>query len=231
MTGVDVSQGPAGAVRPARDPAAAGGRGLLRSPFFWAAAVALVTVPVLRPFLRHVPAPPPVVGQLPEFRLVDQAGAAFGSKELRGQVWVADFFFTSCPSVCPKLTRAAKALQERFAAADVPVRLVSISVDPETDTPARLTDYAREYALDTTRWSLLTGDLADIRRLVVEGFAAHMGDKVPDGAGLMDIAHSTHLVLVDGQGRIRGYYGSDEQGSDEVFHRAQHVRWEQDGRE
>lgn len=201
-----------------------------RSPFFWAAVAGLVAIPALRPLLRHVPDPPPVLGQLPPFALVDQQGRTVGLDDLRGEVWVANFFFTSCPTVCPKLMRAAKALDERFARSDVPVRMVSVTVDPQNDTPARLLDYAREYGLDTSRWDLLTGSPEAVRALVVGGFATHMGERGDVGAGgqpatgeLMDIAHSTHFVLVDGRGRIRGYYGSDERGRDEVFHRAQHV--------
>jgi protein SCO1/2 len=205
-------------------------RPLGRSPFFWAAVAGLVAIPALRPFLRHVPDPPPVLGQLPPFALVDQRGQPKGLADLRGEVWVASFFFTSCPTVCPKLMRAAKELRARFDRDDVPVRLVSVTVDPQNDTPPRLLDYAREYGLDTRRWDLLTGSPAAVRGLVVDGFATHMGERGDAGVGdrpvageLMDIAHSTHFVLVDGRGRIRGYYGSDEPGRDEVFHRAQHV--------
>jgi cytochrome oxidase Cu insertion factor (SCO1/SenC/PrrC family) len=100
---------------------------------------------------------------------------------------------------------------------------VSISVDPEGDTPAVLTDYGKTLGVDSSRWTLLTGDPERIRQLVVEGFKTPIEPMPEGGAEPMDIAHTGKLVLVDGAGRIRGYYDSTEMGLDEVFNRAQHV--------
>ncbi len=214
---------PAGAPATESAPATPPRRPWMASPYFWAALAGLVLIPALRPLLRRVPDPPPVLGQLPDFSLIDQRGEEYGLADLAGEVWVANFFFTSCVTVCPPLMRAAAGLQERFAAARVPVRQVSITVDPFTDTPDRLTRFGRAYGVDPKHWRLLTGDEEAIRALVLHGFRTHMGSSEQLSDNIVDIAHSTHFVLVDGAGRLRGYYGSDPAGVDEVFHRAQHV--------
>ncbi len=198
---------------------------LWRNPYVVAFVVGCVTVTLLRPLLRYEPKPPPVLSELPAFTLVDSAGQPFGSAALRGRVWIASFFFTHCPSVCPLLMTRVAALQRRFRDAGIDdVALVSISVDPERDTPERLRAAEPGYDVDPGRWKLLTGPLADVHALCVQGF------KVPgfDGTGMIDgdIPHTTKLVLVDPELRIRGYYDTDADGLDEVFHRAQHVRKE-----
>ncbi|MBK8480427.1 MAG: SCO family protein [Proteobacteria bacterium] len=194
-----------------------------RNPWLWAAVIALLTLPALRPLLRRVPPPPPRLAQLPAFTLLDQQGRRFGSSALRGHVYVASFFFTRCPSVCPKLMQALHRLQQQYDRYAVDVRLVSISVDPEHDRPERLRAYAARYGADASRWTFLTGTEQAIRSLVGTGFQTHMGQPVPEGSGLIDIAHSAGLVLVDQQGWIRGRYGTDLDGLEEVLHRSMHV--------
>ncbi len=195
---------------------------LWRNPFVVAFVVGCVAVTLLRPLLRYEPKPPPVIGQLPEFSLVDAAGKPFGSADLRGQVWIASFFFTRCPSVCPLLMSRVAELQSRYARDHIDgIRLVSISVDPVRDTPEVLRAAAPGYGVDPTRWTLLTGAPERVRDLCVEGFhvPGFDGEAMANG----DIPHTTKVVLVDAQQRIRGYYETDASGLDEVFHRAQHV--------
>ena len=203
-------------------------RAVLRNPYVWGFLIGIVILTLIRPLLRHVPAPPPVLSQLPGFSLVGLDGQPFGSAELRGQVYVANFFFTSCRSICPAIMKGVSRLQDGFAQRHIEgIRLVSISVDPEHDTPEVLGEYAKSMGVDPHRWTLLTGDPAEVRRLVVDGFKTPVISPPPGGPGPIDIAHSGKLVLVDGAGRIRGYYGTDEMGLDEVYNRAQHVLREQ----
>lgn len=200
------------------------GREVLRNPYVWGFVIGIVTLTLIRPLLRHVPEPPPVLSQLPEYSLVGVDGKPYGSAELRGQVYVANFFFTSCRSICPAIMKGMTRLQDGFAQRNVKgIRLVSISVDPEHDTPEVLAEYAKGLGVDPVRWTLLTGDPEKVRRLVVEGFKTPDVPASPAGPGPVDIAHTGKLVLVDGAGRIRGYYDSTEMGLDEVFNRAQHV--------
>ncbi len=204
---------------------------LLRNPFLWAALVGLVLIPLVRPLFRFEPDPPPVRGQVPSFTLIDGGGSPFGSRELAGQVYVTGFFFTRCTSICPLLIASMAHLDRRYGEAGVEgVRLVGITVDPSYDTPERLGQYARNHGIDPQRWSLLTGDEQAVHDLVVRGFKAAKGEPVLDGAGVMDIAHAARLVLVDGQGGIRGYYETSPLGLDEIYHRFLHVLEEQNRR-
>jgi protein SCO1/2 len=197
-------------------------RSIFRSPFVWAFFAGIVLLTLIRPLLRHEPAPPQVLGQLPAFSLTAMDGKPFGSAELAGEVYVADFIFTRCVSICPRLTASMALLARRYDESGLPVRLLSITVDPEHDTPERLAAYAAEHGLDARRWTLLTGSPEQITRVVRDGFRVPLGQ--PDTAGgIVDIAHTGKFVLVDGQGRIRGYYDSDELGLDEIFHRSRHV--------
>ena len=134
------------------------------NPWFLAALAGVVLIPALRPLLRSEPDPPPVLRQLPEWRLVDQDGEDFGSADLAGDVYVASFVFTRCATVCPRLTAEVGRLERRYREEGVEgVRLVSFSVDPEHDTPERLRDYAGRRRLDLERWSLVTGGEQEVR--------------------------------------------------------------------
>ncbi len=197
---------------------------LLRHPYLWAFLAGILTLTLMRPLLRRVPDPPPVLAELPAFALVDQDGRRFGSADLAGTVYVANFFFTRCVSICPLLMQRMAELRERYDEERVDgVRLVSISVDPEHDTPERLREYAAARGIDPLRWSLLTGDPPAVRSLIERGFLTAVGSPPEDPGASFDILHGGKLVLVDGEGRIRGYYDSDALGLDEVFHRSRHV--------
>ena len=144
-------------------------------------------------------------GQLPDFSLTDQRGAPFALADLHDKVWVADFIFTSCATICPPMTIQMASLQDEFAAEDV--RFVSFSVDPERDTPEVLSRYADDYGADGSRWAFLTGQKETIYQLAHEGFnlaAGHRGS---------EILHSTRFVLVDQNQQVRGYYDSRSPGS------------------
>ena len=178
---------------------------------------------MVRPLTRHVPEPPPVLGTLPAWELVDQDGKTFGSRDLAGAPYVVSFFFTSCVTICPKIMTAVKDLQQRYERSDMPVRLVSITVDPETDRPARLKEKAVAYGVDSKRWRLLTGERADLHTLIVDGFKTYMGERVVDADNILDIGHGGKLILVDENGGVRGHYDTDSSGIDEIFWRSDHV--------
>jgi protein SCO1/2 len=200
-------------------------REVTRNPYVWGFLIGIVTLTAIRPLLRHVPDPPPVLGHVPEFSLVDQDGKPFGSAQLSGQVYIASFFFTSCRSICPAIMHGMGRLQKGFEEREIQgIRLVSITVDPEHDTPEALRKYGTDLGVRPSRWTLLTGDPESIRRVVVDGFKTPM-DRAPGGPETpMDIAHTGKVVLVDGSGNVRGYYDTTELGLDEVYNRAQHVR-------
>lgn len=196
----------------------------LRNPFLWAFVVGCAVMTLMRPLLRRVPSPPPVIGQVPGFSLMAASGEPFSSDDLRGHVYVASFFFTRCPTVCPALMQAMASLANRYHQEGLDsIRLVSISADPDYDTPVRLREAAEHYGVDPRRWVLLTGSRDDVRELAEEGFQVALGDPAPTAGAGLDIAHSAKLFLVDAAGGLRGGYGADAVGLDEVFWRSRRV--------
>jgi len=165
---------------------------------------ALVAVP-LAWLLLPAPPPLPALYPMPDFALTSEQGRPFGRADVAGKVVVANFIFTSCPTVCPLLTAHMAKLQERFA--DEPrVHLLSFSVDPRNDTPEALAAFGRRYDQDPARWTFLTGDAKAVEQAVVEGFKVHVGGANDPDATAFDIVHGEHFVLVDPRGMIRGYY-------------------------
>lgn len=164
----------------------------------------------------------PDLGALPDFSLTDQNGQNVGLSQYRDKVWVANFIFTSCAGTCPLLTQRMKRVQEaiiKSGEGTSQFQIVSFSVDPERDTPERLKQYAEEYGALPQVWSFLTGSMDQINRTVVQGFKIAMGKvkredaPVPPTEGeIFDVVHGEKFVLVDGKGRIRGYYDSDRDG-------------------
>ena len=156
------------------------------------------------------PAPPlGVFGAVPEFRFVDERGAPFSNATMAGHVAVVDFVFTHCTSSCPRLTKRMGELQSRLARDGSDARLVSFSVDPENDTPPVLAAYAAKAGADLGRWTFVTGPADDVTKVVVQGFKMSAA-KVAKGAADYDVVHGDWFVLVDRQGRIRGYYATDD---------------------
>ena len=203
-------------------------RQLFRNPFFWAFVVGCAVITSMRPLLRRIPAPPPALRQVPPFALVDATGKPFGSDDLRGHVYVASFFFTRCPSICPTLMKDLARLQDRFRREGLDtIRLVTITVDPEHDTPQELGTAGEHYGVDPARWILLTGPRPAIRDLAIGGFQVALGEAENAEGGLFDIAHTGKLLLVDASGALRGYYDTGDLGVDEVFWRSKRVVEEQ----
>ncbi len=158
----------------------------------------------------------PQYGTLPPFSLQTQDTKRFTRESLEGNIWIVSFIFTSCRTVCPRLTSRVHQLQTRLTGRDA-VRLLSISVDPETDTPRRLREYAQKKNADLRRWTFVTGQPQDIARVTREGFKLALGARKLQANGSYDIMHSTRLVLVDSRGTLRGFYRSDKQGLDDVL--------------
>jgi protein SCO1/2 len=152
----------------------------------------------------------PPLGHVGKFSLTDQAGRNVTPETMRGKVWAAAFMFTRCPTVCPRITRRMRELQQAAAKEGVALELVSFSVDPEHDTPAVLADYANRYAADLASWRFLTGDLEVVRKTSEQGFKLAFEGKPTPGAEHFGLMHGSHLVLVDASGQIRGYYRTSE---------------------
>jgi protein SCO1/2 len=152
----------------------------------------------------------PVFGHVPAFHLVDQRAAPFSDASMLGHVSVVDFIFTRCASSCPRLTAAMAEVQERLTREQSSARLVSISVDPENDTPSVLAEYAARAHADAERWSFLTGPVDDVKTAVVSGFKVALEKLPKPNTTEYDVTHGDWFVLVDARGDLRGYYTTDE---------------------
>lgn len=180
-------------------------------------ASAAFFVPSIRATAAQVPRAGeslPAAPGLPDFDLIDQDGAAFTKKSLAGSVWIFDFIFTKCSGPCPVMNSRMAALARDLVGSSR-VRLASISVDPEHDTPKVLTDFARMSGAPKGRWIFLTGTKPAVFALSREGFRLGVEENGPESAGKslgsMPLLHSTRFALVDGRARIRGYYDGTEE--------------------
>lgn len=164
--------------------------------------------------------------RIPEFALVDQDGRPFTRADLEGRVTVIDFLFTNCPFVCPALSRQMARLQGMIEGTGA--HLVSISVDPERDTPERLREYAAKIGADTRTWSFLTGDFETVRRISEDGLllalTLDVANKITlgDGTVIDNVAHTSKFILVGPDARVLGVYGGTE--ADEVDRLARRIR-------
>ena len=139
----------------------------------------------------------PKIGSIPQFEFIDSNGNTVTLNNLKGKVWVADFIFTTCTMACPMMTGNMNLVHKKFKKND-DVRLVSISVYPEYDTPDVLKEYASQYDADTEKWLFLTGDESSVKNIIKDGF------KIGDFEEI--IFHSEKFALVDKNGNIRAYY-------------------------
>lgn len=149
---------------------------------------------------NDAPSHPPEDAQwLSEFELTERSGEQVTSEQLLGQPYVVSFFFSTCPSICVQQNQKLQELQKEFK--DQGVRFVAISVDPETDTPKRLREYAARFGADKDQWLFLTGDLNYIRRIGAEVYEVPVNKKF----------HTERFILVDPEGSIEGYYSWPEE--------------------
>lgn len=156
--------------------------------------------------IRHAPVAAVAVGPVREaeprrvawFSLMERSGKSITLDDLRGKVWVASFFFSNCPGVCLKLNQAVADLQRELK--DPDVEFVSITVDPEHDSPEQLTEYAARFHADPKRWLFLTGPMDQIKQIATGSFQVAAGPAT----------HSDRLMVVDRQGRLRASFRSND---------------------
>ncbi|MEA5457904.1 SCO family protein [Arcicella sp. LKC2W] len=158
---------------------------------------------------------------IPAWKLTDENGKTFLGESLKGKIYVADFFFTRCETICPKMSNELTRVQDTFSQNDE-VQFASFSVDPNHDTPEMLKEYAKKYDAKTGKWHFLTGTKSQIYPLAVQGYFVPVADaseydkaiKTPDKTFI----HSEKLILVDKEGHIRGFYdGTDKKDVDRLI--------------
>jgi protein SCO1 len=140
---------------------------------------------------------------IPAFKYLNQDSVMIKSSEMKGKVWIANFFFSHCPSICPPMTSQMKRLNILTNDINAHLQYMSFSIDPTRDNPTRLREYIKENGIQAKNWQFFTGDEAETHRLGVENFLVHAAsDAVAPGG----FAHSDGLVLVDKEGYVRGIY-------------------------
>jgi protein SCO1/2 len=190
---------------------------MVGSKLFWALACAfLFAYPIAKSVNRNLPAELPVYSTVPDFRFTDENGNSYGTNELKGKVYIANFMFTSCTTFCPKLLKQVQTVQHRIRGVIDRAAIVSFTVDPDTDTSKVLFAKARELQANPVVWRFLTASLADTQKLLVDGFKVPVGNK-EIANNIMDVAHSNKFVLVDKEGKIRGYYSADKNGINQMM--------------
>ncbi len=175
--------------------------------------VVLAAMPLVRFATRRARAPLPVLYSIPSWALTDQRSAPFGTAQLQGHSYVVDFVFTTCLSACPILSARMASLQPRIERIAGAPRLVSITVDPQNDTPERLQTYARRFRAREGTWTFVTGPEASVLGVLEHGFrvAVESPPRGPHGEfNPLDLAHSNRFLLIDGRGRLRGTYAADQ---------------------
>lgn len=153
------------------------------------------------------------------FKFTDQNGKTFSSKSLKNKIYVAEYFFTTCGTICPKMNLQMQRVQEAFAG-NSKVNILSFTVDPETDTVAQIKNYAESHGANDKQWHFLTGKKEDLYALARKSFfvlkpaaAQNQGDVGSD------FIHTNNFVLIDGKSRIRGYYdGTSEHEVSSLIH-------------
>ena len=145
-----------------------------------------------------------------DFKLINQNGDTITQENYDGKIYVADFFFTTCQSICIDMAASMQTLQKEFKDED-DIKLISHTVTPEIDDVARLKKYADEKGVIDNKWNLVTGDKKQIYDLARKEYLA---SKTEGNAGKYDLIHTENFVLVDKEKRIRGFY--DGTNPDEI---------------
>lgn len=187
---------------------------------FCAAVIPAIFVPTL--MCRQADPTLDDLGVVPPFHLVDAQGQAFTESALRDHPTIVDFIFTRCDSICPVVSGTMERAQERMGdSRGLPVKFLSITVDPAFDTPAVLAAYAKQFHANPDRWKFVTGVPADVLTLVGTTFMNSTRVEGTSPAGIPSISHTAYYVLVDGNLHIRGVYDSgDPNRLEELLHHA-----------
>lgn len=152
--------------------------------------------------------------RIPSFEFTNQNAETFNSSQLDGNIYVANFFFATCPTICPKMSTNMLQVQDRFKDRD-DLKLISFTVNPEHDTPEVLKEYSKKVHANDKKWNFLTASKDSIYDVAFNGFfVSAQKDSIAPGGFL----HSSNLILVDWNGRIRGYFdGTSVSETNDLF--------------
>jgi protein SCO1 len=138
-----------------------------------------------------------------DFSYWNQDSVLISSEDMKGKIWVSDFFFTSCPTICPTMTKQMKRLNNELSDVSDAIQFMSFSINPKMDQPSRLTAYMKKHHIEAKNWQFFTGDEEKTHQLGIENFQIFAGKDAESAGGY---AHSPAFTLVDKEGYIRGVY-------------------------
>jgi len=153
-----------------------------------------------------------IIGKVPDFSFTNQDGKTITNENYKGKVYIVEFFFTTCPSICPIMNENMVKIQDEFFG-NPNLAIASFSIDPEKDTPDVLNEYAKKYKITNPNWHLLTGDKEAIYDLANKGFNLYVGENDEAEGGF---EHSGFFALIDQEGNIRSR--ADENGNPIIYY-------------
>lgn len=154
--------------------------------------------------------------KIPAFSYLNQDSVMISSKSMKGKVWIADFFFTSCPTICPKMTSQMKRLSALTKDLEEYIQFISFSINPTHDQPSVLRKYIKTYGITSKNWYFFTGDEEQTHALGVNYFNVFANKDIESEGGY---AHSPAFVLVDTEGYVRGVYVGTETNQVDLLHK------------
>ena len=152
------------------------------------------------------------IGKVPEFSFTNQDQKTITNQSYHKKVYIVEFFFTTCPSICPIMNQNMVKIQDQFFG-NPNFGIASLTIDPNTDTPEVLKDYAIQYKITNPNWNLLTGDKEAIYKVANSGFNLYVGENPQVDGGF---EHSGFFALVDQEGNIRSRF--DDQGNPIIYY-------------
>ena len=191
-------------------------RKLVQKKLFWVLVVSFsFFTPIIRSVNRPLPPPPSELFEVAPFKLIDENKIVFLSESLKQKFSIVHFHFSHCPTICPKMLEATRLIEKRIRGLGQSVVILSITVDPENDTPEVLFSLARKYKANPFVWKFLTGSKDEINHLV-SSFKQPNLTKKQDASGY-DIVHSGSYFVVDKKMMVRGIYQNDKVGINQMM--------------
>lgn len=141
--------------------------------------------------------------KIPKFQLINQNGDTITNNDYTGKIYIADFFFTTCPGICPKLTKHMKILEDLYSNNDQ-IKFLSYTVMPWHDSVSVLNEYGKRYDIKSEKWNLVTGEKEEIYRVARDGYFADNSFKAQESVN--EFIHTENFYLIDKRGKIRGVY-------------------------
>lgn len=191
---------------------------LVLNKWFWICfSIIMFGLPIYKSINRTLPPEIPRQFQIPDFMLTAENGKNFDWSSLRGRFVLVNFQFTRCPTICKELMIKTQEIQKRVRGLGDKVAIISITVDPEFDTPQVLSEWAIELKANPLIWRFLTGTKADVEKVVMQHFKSPMTKDVMDNSNIFDIAHSGAFYLVDDEGWLRSTYTTKKENLDKMM--------------